>query len=56
MTSTLGGLFDLSLEASGEVWTGVADLVAVAKLGHFTDGKLPWEKLGFSTFMPAIAA
>lgn len=51
-----GGLFDLSLEASGEVWTGVADLVEVAKLGHFTDGKLPWEKLGFSTFMPAIAA
>jgi len=46
-------LFDLSLETSGEVWTDVADLVEVAKLGHFTDGKLPWEKLGFSSFMPA---
>jgi S-adenosylmethionine synthetase len=40
-------LFDLSLEASGEEWTGACDLVAVARYGHFADSNLPWEQLRF---------
>jgi len=43
------GLFDLSLDAAGESWTGVAELVDVARFGHFTDEGLPWEKMTFST-------
>jgi S-adenosylmethionine synthetase len=42
-------LFDLSLDAAGESWTGAADLVDVARFGHFTDGELSWEKMSFST-------
>ena len=42
-------LFDLSLEASGDAWTGSADLCRVARYGHFTDGDLAWESLRFSS-------
>ena len=42
-----GGLFDLSLEGSGDRYTGACDLVEVARLGHFTDESRPWEGLGF---------
>jgi len=49
-------LFDLSLENSGESWTCSADLVDVAKFGHFTDGKLPWEELRFSSLTVGAAA
>jgi S-adenosylmethionine synthetase len=41
-------LFDLSLEGSGENWTGKPDLIDVARYGHFTDRELPWEGLRFS--------
>jgi hypothetical protein len=40
-------LFDLSLEGSGDRYTGACDLVEVARLGHFTDESRPWEGLGF---------
>ena len=49
-------LFDLSLEASGQSWTDVADLVQVARFGHFTAGMLPWEDLRFSSLPSAVAA
>ena len=49
-------LFDLSLEASGEGWTGVADLLDVARNGHFTNGELPWEKLRFASLAQQAAA
>jgi len=42
-------LFDLSLEASGELWTCSADLYHVARYGHFTDGDFAWENLRFSS-------
>ncbi|HCK54469.1 MAG TPA: hypothetical protein DIC23_14720 [Planctomycetaceae bacterium] len=42
-----GGLFDLSLDGSGDRYTGACDLVEVARLGHFTDPSRPWEELGF---------
>ncbi len=39
-----GGAFsDRTLDASGDHWTGIADLVEVARHGHFTDPALPWE-------------
>ena len=49
-------LFDLSLEVAGESWTGAAELVDVARFGHFTDGELPWEKMSFSTGLVRSAA
>ncbi len=49
-------LFDLSLEASGEHWTGAADLVDVARFGHFTDERLPWETLRFASNTQKAAA
>ena len=49
-------LFDLSLEASGEDWTGVADLLDVARSGHFTNGELAWEKLRFASLTQQAAA
>ncbi len=37
------GLFDLSLEASGEAWTCIADLVQIARYGGFRDSRTrPW--------------
>ncbi len=39
-----GAASDRTLEASGGRWTGAADLVAVARHGHFTDPALPWER------------
>lgn len=36
-------LFDLTLEASGEHWSNAADLVDVARYGHFTEVGRPWE-------------
>jgi S-adenosylmethionine synthetase len=36
-------LVDLSLAASGENWTGSADLIDIARRGHFTNPALPWE-------------
>ena len=42
------GLFDLSLEASGEAWTYAADLVRIARYGHFTEGGQEWENLCFA--------
>ncbi|MDA1326537.1 MAG: methionine adenosyltransferase domain-containing protein [Proteobacteria bacterium] len=41
-------LFDLTLEASGEHWTNAADLVDVARYGHFTEADRPWEKVWIS--------
>ena len=41
-------LFDLTLESSGDVWTGSSDLVRVARYGHFTDNNLDWEKIHFA--------
>ena len=38
-------LFDLSLESGGSAWTGAADLVDVARFGHFTSAELPWEQI-----------
>lgn len=43
------GLFNLSLEASGENWTHAADLVKIARYGHFTDNDLEWENLTFTS-------
>ena len=43
------GLFDLSLEASGENWAYAADLVQIARYGHFTDDDLGWENLCFTS-------
>jgi S-adenosylmethionine synthetase len=39
------GLFDLTLEASGEHWTNTMDLIRVARQGHFTGADRPWEKV-----------
>jgi len=36
-------LVDLSLAASGENWTGSADLIDIARRGHFTNPAMPWE-------------
>lgn len=44
------GLFDLSLDASGECWTGLEDLVEVARYGHFTEFLRPWEKVLISPY------
>ena len=41
------GLFDLSLERSGDRYTGACDLVDIARFGHFTSADRPWEVLGF---------
>ena len=49
-------LFDLSLEASGEDWTSVADLLNVARSGHFANGELAWEKLRFASLTQQAAA
>ncbi len=49
-------LFDLSLEASGKAWTGAADLLRVARFGHFTEENLPWEKLRFAPLTQQAAA
>lgn len=35
---------DLTLEAAGTSWTGTADLLEVARFGHFTDPGRPWEE------------
>ena len=40
-------LFDFRLESIGEGYTGTADLIEVARHGHFTDPDLPWEQLSF---------
>ncbi len=40
-------LIDLRLEAAGDAWTGAADLVHLARHGHFTDPGLPWEVIRF---------
>jgi S-adenosylmethionine synthetase len=42
------GLFDLSLEASGEAWTRTADLLQIARFGHFTEDCQEWENLCFA--------
>ena len=49
-------LFDLSLESSGEAWTGAADLLRVARFGNFTEENLPWEKLQFAPLTQQAAA
>jgi len=41
-------LFDLSLESSGDAWTGSCDLVRVARFGHFTNAESPWENLSIT--------
>jgi S-adenosylmethionine synthetase len=38
-------MFDLSLDASGEYWTGSDDLIEVARHGHFTENARSWEKV-----------
>ena len=42
------GLFNLSLEASGENWAHAADLVKIARYGHFADDDPEWENLCFN--------
>jgi S-adenosylmethionine synthetase len=42
-------LFNLSLEVSGEKWSHAANLVTIARFGHFTDGDLEWENLSFTS-------
>jgi S-adenosylmethionine synthetase len=39
------GLFDLSLDVSGECWTGSENLIEVARHGHFTEADFPWENI-----------
>jgi hypothetical protein len=51
-----GWLFELTLEGSGEGWTNTVDLLDVARFGHFTAGKLPWEKLRFGGLAQQVAA
>ena len=46
-------LFNLSLEASGENWAHTADLVEIARYGHFTDDDLEWENLFFTSVKTA---
>ena len=41
-------LFDLSLESSGDSWTGKVDLIETARYGHFTNPLLPWEQVRFA--------
>jgi S-adenosylmethionine synthetase len=41
------GLLDRSLAGTGERCTGRADLVEVARWGHFTEPGRPWERLHF---------
>ncbi|GIS63667.1 MAG: hypothetical protein CM1200mP2_58920 [Planctomycetaceae bacterium] len=41
-----GGLFDLSLERSGDRYTGACDLVDIARFGHFTSADRPWGNVG----------
>ena len=43
------GLFNLSLEVSGEKWGHAANLVTIARYGHFTDDDLEWENLSFTS-------
>ncbi|MFP6867826.1 MAG: methionine adenosyltransferase domain-containing protein [Nitrospinota bacterium] len=38
-------LFDLSLESSGDAWTGCSDLIHVARYGHFTNAEIAWENI-----------
>jgi S-adenosylmethionine synthetase len=40
-------LLDLSLAGAGDRYTGLTDLVDVARRGHFLDPALPWEQLNF---------
>ncbi len=40
-------MFDLSLAGAGDRYTGCADLVDIARHGHFINPSLPWEKLAF---------
>ena len=42
-------LFNLSLEVSGEKWGHAANLVTIARNGHFTDDDLEWENLSFTS-------
>jgi hypothetical protein len=46
-TSRWGARFDLSLAGAGDRYTGTADLVEVARYGHFTNAALPWERVCF---------
>ena len=46
-------LFDFRLEAIGERYTGTANLIDVARYGHFTDPDLPWEHLSFDAVRKA---
>ena len=49
-------LFDLSLIGTGERYTNRSDLVEVARYGHFTDPRLPWEQLTFDAETETAAA
>jgi S-adenosylmethionine synthetase len=40
-----GRLLDLSLEGSGERYALTDSLAEIARWGHFTDAKRPWEKI-----------
>jgi S-adenosylmethionine synthetase len=44
------GLFDLSLDASGECWTGQENLIEVARHGHFTEDTRTWETVLISPY------
>jgi S-adenosylmethionine synthetase len=42
-------LLDLTLAGVGDRFTNAADLVRIARYGHFLDPLLPWERISFDT-------
>ena len=38
-------LIDLSLAGAGDVFTGAADTMSLARYGHFTEAAMPWERI-----------
>jgi S-adenosylmethionine synthetase len=46
-TSRWAAMFNLSLARAGDRYTGSANLVDVARYGHFADPTLPWERVTF---------
>ncbi len=49
-------MFDLSLAGAGDRCTGCADLIDIARHGHFTNPSLAWEKLAFDAGTAEAAA
>jgi S-adenosylmethionine synthetase len=51
-TARWAALFDCSLAGIGDRYTGRADLVDVARHGHFTEPERPWEPIHFDSASP----